>query len=269
MAPRPSIFYIGPRIPEPRITLESRGPRRILMTDSHAPGRTQSRGQFIVLEGIDGSGTTTQLGALREHFERAGRRAIYTNEPSDGPVGMLIRLALQKRLVGANFDLHDPEDRMPQGGESFDLAALALLFAADRADHVATQVHPNLVKGRHVVCDRYLLSTLAYQGLHSPVEWLVEINRPALAPDLTFFLDVPADAAAERMRKARWRRDLYESEPHQRMIRGRYLDLIAKRYPGVGPVVVIDASRPAEEVSSELTARVDRFLDTGRVEDAA
>jgi dTMP kinase len=239
------------------------------MTESHAHGRTQSRGQFIVLEGIDGSGTTTQLGALRDHFERTGRRAIYTNEPSDGPVGMLIRLALQKRLVGANFESHDPEDRPTQGGESFDLAALALLFAADRADHLATQVHPNLVKGRHVVCDRYLLSTLAYQGLHSSVDWLVEINRPALAPDLTFFLDVPAEAAAERMRRARWRKDLYEGEQHQRMIRGRYLDLIGRQYPSVGPVVVIDASRSAAEVSSDLMGRVDRFLDTGRVEDAA
>lgn len=239
------------------------------MTDSHAPGRSSPRGQFIVLEGIDGSGTTTQLAALKAHFERTGRKSIFTAEPSDGPVGMLIRLALQKRLVGANFDFQDEGDRIPHGGEGFDLAALALLFAADRADHLATQVHPNLVKGRHVVCDRYLLSTLAYQGLHSSTDWLVEINRPALAPDLTFFLDLPAEAAAERMRRARWRKDLYESEQHQRVIRGRYLELIGRKIPAVGPVVVLDASRPAEEVSSELMRRVDAFLDTGRLPGAA
>lgn len=237
------------------------------MTDSHAPGRTSSRGRFIVLEGIDGSGTTTQLSALKAHFERTQRKAIFTAEPSDGPVGMLIRLALQKRLVGANFDFQDDDDRLPHGGEGFDLAALALLFAADRADHVATQVHPNLVKGRHVVCDRYLLSTLAYQGLHSSTDWLVEINRPALAPDLTFFLDLPAEAAGERMRRARWRRDLYESEQHQRVIRSRYLEWIEKRVPAVGPVVVLDASKPASEVSSELIRRVDTFLDTGSAAD--
>jgi dTMP kinase len=234
-------------------------------THEHAPS---ARGRFLVLEGIDGSGTTTQLSSLKSHFEETGRKAIFTAEPSDGPVGMLIRLALQKRLVGANFDFQDDADRIPHGGEGFDLAALALLFAADRADHVATQVHPNLVKGRHVVCDRYLLSTLAYQGLHSNDDWLVQINRPALAPDLTLFLDLPAEAAAERMRRARWRKDLYESEQHQRVIRERYLKLIDRKIPAVGPVVVIDASRPADEVTRRVTTLVDTFLATGRVEEA-
>ena len=229
------------------------------MSEAPEHGRPQ-RGYFIVLEGIDGSGTTTQLGALKAHFERTGRKAIFTHEPSDGPVGMLVRLALQKRLVGANFEFQDPEDRLPHGGEGFDLAALALLFAADRADHVATQVHPNLVKGRHVVCDRYLLSTLAYQGLHSPLEWLVEINRPALAPDLTLFLDLPAEAAAERMRRARWRRELYEGHEHQRRIRTRYLDLIDRKIPAVGPVVVLDASKPVEQVTREVVHLVEELI---------
>jgi dTMP kinase len=235
------------------------------MSDSHASGTPPPRGRLIVLEGIDGSGTTTQMAALRAHFERTGRQAIYTHEPSDGPVGMLIRLALQGRLVGANYESHDPGDPAPGVPERVDPATLALLFAADRADHVAAQVEPNLARGRHVLCDRYLLSTLAYQGLHSDEEWLVRINRPALVPDVTYFLDLPAEAAGERMRRARWRKELYESETHQRSIRDRYLAVIARRYPAVGPVVVVDASRPADEVSSDLRGRVDAFLDTGRV----
>ena len=97
----------------------------------------------------------------------------------------------------------------------------------------------------------------------------MRITHRQLEAYIQFMETGSVTAAAERMRRARWKKDLYESEPHQRMIRGRYLELIAKRYPGVGPVVVVDASRPAAEVSSELTARVDRFLDTGRVEDAA
>lgn len=233
------------------------------MSDSHGSA-PQQRGRFIVLEGIDGSGTTTQLGVLRAHFERTGRRAVFTHEPSDGPVGMLIRLALQGLLVGANYESHDPEHPSRTEAESFDVQALALLFAADRADHVATQVRPNLEAGRHVVCDRYLLSTLAYQGLHADLDWLVEINRPALAPDLTIFLDVPADAAVQRMQRARWRREMYETEREQQAIRERYLAVIGQRIPALGRVEVIDASRPADAVSSELISRVDAFLDTGR-----
>lgn len=218
-----------------------------------------------MLEGIDGAGTTTQLTALREHFRRTGRKAVFTHEPSDGPVGMLIRLALQGRLVGANYRLHDPE--VETGGESasFDATALALLFAADRADHVAAQVLPNLEAGRHVVCDRYLLSTLAYQGQyegHDP-EWLLEINRPAIVPDLTIFLDVPPDEADARMRGARWKKDVFETPEQQRSIRDLYLDVIGRGIPQIGPVVVVDASRPATEVSSELFAMVDTLLQDG------
>jgi dTMP kinase len=219
------------------------------------------RGKFIVLEGIDGAGTTTQLNALREHFRRTGRRAFFTHEPSDGPVGMLIRLALQKRLVGANYDLHDPEHPPLAGAQTFDAQALALLFAADRADHVAAQVRPNLEAGRHVVCDRYLLSTLAYQGLHADVEWLIEINRPAIVPDLTLFLDVPPGEAEARMRGSRWKKEIFETPEQQRRVRDRYLELIERGFPQCGRVEVVDASRPPEVVSSDLLSRVDTFLD--------
>ena len=229
-------------------------------TDSRA-----ARGRFIVLEGIDGSGTTTQLKALEAHFARAGRRAVFTHQPSDGPVGMLIRLALQGRLVGANYESHDPDDDAHPGPERVDPETLALLFAADRADHVATQVEPNLARGRHVVCDRYLLSTLAYQGLHSDVDWLVEINRPARIPDLTLFLDLPAEQAVERMRRARWRKERFETVAEQRAIRERYLDLIDRRIPAIGPVVTIDATQSVDDVTIAVLDTVDRFLAEGRV----
>ena len=236
------------------------------MSDTRDSAPAPERGRFLVLEGIDGSGTTTQLKALEAHFARAGHRAIFTHEPSDGPVGMLIRLALQGRLVGANFESHDPAesaDTLRGAAERVDAETLALLFAADRADHVATQVRPNLDRGRHVVCDRYLLSTLAYQGLHCDVEWLVEINRPAIAPDLTVFLDLPPDEAGERMRRARWRKELYEDAGEQRRIRDRYLELIARGIPAVGRVVTVDASRPAAEVTERLISIVDTLLSTG------
>lgn len=227
----------------------------------NTPDAAVRRGKFIVLEGIDGAGTTTQLNALREHFRTTERRAFFTHEPSDGPVGMLIRLALQKRLVGANYDLHDPEHPPLPGGAAFDADALALLFAADRADHVAAQVLPNLQAGRHVVCDRYLLSTLAYQGLHADVDWLVEINRPAIVPDLTIFLDVPPGEAEARMRGSRWKKEIFETPEQQRRIRARYFELIQRDFPQRGRVEVINASRATEAVTADLLALVDGFLN--------
>src|SRR5689334_20837890 len=100
------------------------------MADTPSPSSSAARGRFIVLEGIDGAGTTTQLNALRDHFQRAGQRAFFTHEPSDGPVGMLIRLALQGRLAGGRYTLHDPGDEAHAPSAEFDRTALALLFAA-------------------------------------------------------------------------------------------------------------------------------------------
>jgi dTMP kinase len=223
---------------------------------------SEPRGPFIVLEGIDGAGTTTQLNVLREHFRITGRGAFYTHEPSDGPIGMLIRLALQGRLVGGAFELHDPNDPARPTTADFDRTALALLFAADRADHVTTQVRPNLDAGRAVVCDRYLLSTLAYQGQSCDAEWLLEINRQVVTPDLTFFLDVRPSDAKLRMRASRWKRELFESSEEQHGIRDAYWRYIDMGLPQLGRIEVIESSRPSAEVSSDLIARVDSFLDS-------
>jgi dTMP kinase len=228
-------------------------------TDSEAP--RAGRGTFIVLEGIDGAGTTTQLNALREHFQKTGRKAFFTHEPSDGPVGMLIRLALQGRLAGGRFALHDPADAAQPASADFDRTALALLFAADRADHVATQVKPNLDAGRIVVCDRYLLSTLAYQGQSCDAEWLLEINRPAVTPDLTLFLDVPPSAAEARMRASRWKKDMFETQDEQGAIREAYVRYIKMQIPQVGRVETIDSSRPADEVFADLVEHLKPILN--------
>jgi dTMP kinase len=227
--------------------------------DSEAP--RAGRGTFIVLEGIDGAGTTTQLNALREHFRETGRKAFFTHEPSDGPVGMLIRLALQGRLAGGRFALHDPADAAQPASADFDRTALALLFAADRADHVATQVKPNLDAGRIVVCDRYLLSTLAYQGQSCDHDWLLEINRNAVTPDLTLFLDVPPSAAEARMRATRWKKDMFETQDEQGAIRDAYMGCIEKKIPQIGKVKVIDSSRAANEVFADLIEHLKPILD--------
>ena len=125
---------------------------------------------------------------------------------------------------------------------------------------MATQVQPNLDAGRIVVCDRYLLSTLAYQGQSCDAAWLLEINRPAVTPDLTLFLDVPPSAAEERMRASRWKKDMFETQDEQGAIREAYLRYIEMGVDKVGDVRVIDSSRAADVVSAELIACVEDFL---------
>jgi dTMP kinase len=227
-----------------------------------------NQARLIVIEGIDGSGSTTQVHRLFDHLVANGHSAFVTREPSDGPAGMLIRLALSNRLLGPNYEFHDSNEVLDDSGTALDNYTLALLFAADRADHIASQVRPNLVRNRHVLSDRYILSTLAYQGLNCSLDWLLEINRHALRPDLTFFLDVDPEVAHSRMRKTRWRKDLFETTGQQRLIRNRYLELIGLNLPLVGPVVVVDAARPASQVYKDLQRGVDKFLLRGEVDEA-
>jgi dTMP kinase len=156
------------------------------------------RGRFIVLEGPDGAGISTQSALLRDALLARGLRAYATKEPSSGPVGSVIRQALSHRLV------YPPSE--PIGNE-----VMALLYAADRLDHVQIEVLPRLQAGIHVVCDRYRLSSYAYQGLTAGQEWVRALNSRALPPDLTLFVDVPPEVSQERIAHRGDRVELYET----------------------------------------------------------
>src|SRR4029077_17208061 len=112
-----------------------------------------------------------------------GRRVHTTREPSDGPVGRLLR----EILLGGHRD---------PGGDPVDGLAMALLFAADRRDHLRREILPALDAGLDVVTDRYLLSSLAYQAEETAREWVEGLARDVPAPDLTLLLDVPVSVAA-------------------------------------------------------------------------
>ena len=166
-----------------------------------------------MLEGIDGSGTTTQAKRLRDALEARGTSVCLTCEPTPGPVGKLIRQALQRKLT-------------LDGGtapHTLSWSAMALLFAADRLDHLDTVVLPALAEGKTVISDRYVLSSLAYQSVTSPegdasIPWIREINARAARADLTLVLDVP-DAIAEQRRAARGGpAELYEVREIQRRL---------------------------------------------------
>jgi len=150
-----------------------------------------SEGIFVVVEGIDGAGTTTQTNRLVATLRARGLPAMATREPSDGPIGTQIRQILTGRLV----------IRPAAGGCAPPCwPTLALLFAADRVDHLEAEVMPNLRDGVIVVSDRYDHSSVAYQGAStddpSVVAWIRAINAKARRPDLTLVLDVPAAVAA-------------------------------------------------------------------------
>src|SRR5215472_4321878 len=116
--------------------------------------RSAGAGRFVVIEGIDGAGTTTQVGRLVDRLRKSEIDARGTREPSDGPVGTLIRQVLAGRVV------------VP-GGRAPGWATMALLFAADRVDHVEAEIEPALAKGSVIVSDRYDASSLAYQSVTS------------------------------------------------------------------------------------------------------
>jgi dTMP kinase len=138
---------------------------------------------FIVFEGIDGSGKSTQASMLADRMTRDGLRVLLTGEPSQGPIGRHIR-SLKTRLR--------PEEEVS-------------LFARDRRDHLERLITPALAQGRHVICDRYIHSSLAYQGARGIDSSIVLAeHRPFLiAPDVIFLIDIPVDEALTRIKDTR------------------------------------------------------------------
>ena len=205
-----------------------------------------SRGVFITLEGGDGSGKTTQAELLREWLSGEGRTVLRTREPGGTEVGVEIR----------EIVLHHRGD--------ISARAEALLYAADRAHHVATVVRPALERGDVVIQDRYIDSSVAYQGVGrvldpEAVRGLSEWATEGLAPDLTILLDLDADAARGRLDEARTRYDRLEAEAsefHDR-VRAAYLAL-AEAEPA--RFLVVDASRPVDEIAGAIRGRVASLL---------
>jgi len=185
---------------------------------------------------------------------------LFTHEPSGGPAGMMIRLALSGRLRGASGEYHAKSIKKAPRQSELDAHTMALLYAADRMDHVNTEVFPNLKSNRVVVCDRYLLSTLAYQGISVHEEWILSINRFAPIPDVCIYLDLPVEYAKDRMQRTRWTKDLYEEESILRQVRDRYLRLIANPRPEYGPIITIDASLKPDTVFKKIRKAVEPLL---------
>ena len=202
-----------------------------------------ARGVFITFEGGDGSGKSTQIQSVREWFESRGREVIVTREPGGTELGTEIRRLVQN------------------GPEDIDARTEALLYAADRAYHVATVIGPALERGAVVLGDRYIDSSLAYQGAARSlgVDEIASLSAWAtrgLYPSLTFLLDLPPEVGARRRTDAPDRMERESMDFHER-VRHQYLRL-ADAEPE--RIVVIDAVGTIEEVFSEIRGvLVERF----------
>jgi dTMP kinase len=206
------------------------------------------RGRFLVLEGLDGAGTTTQAQRLVAWMREHGRKVHLTAEPSGGPVGVMVRQVLTRRIAGV------PGAR---GTAGFDAAALALLFAADRLDHVAVEIAPRLAAGVDVVSDRFTLSSLAYQSLTcGDAPWVEAINGRALAPDATLFLEVsPAAAVRRRFAASAGKREIFEVPAFQRKVARSYRNGIARLRELGQRVDLVDGELAVEAVTAALAGR--------------
>jgi dTMP kinase len=194
------------------------------------------KGTFICIEGLDGSGKTTQAKLLAKKL-RKSYNAVYTAEPSRGKIGAFIR------------------ERCLYGEKRLSSVVEALLFAADRIEHVETEVLPALHQGKLVISDRYLYSSLAYQGAAGlSLEWIEKINEHALRPDLAVFIDVDPKIAMHRLKP---NKSVMENMETLQKVRDVYLKFVAK-----GELVRIDGNRAKDEVSEALSAMVLKFLET-------
>lgn len=200
--------------------------------------------KFIVFEGIDGSGKTTQINKLYEALEKEGIPVHITKEPTEGDMGKLLRDYLT-------------------GKKHTDLTAIAALFAADRLDHINAPggIKDNLARGNTVLCDRYYLSSYAYQWADCDLDWVRALNREAertARPDLHIFLDVPAGQSMARVEN-RGETELFEEKEKQQKIRDNFFKLF-ELYSDKENIVIIDGTRDIDTIAAEVLCRVKEIL---------
>ena len=189
------------------------------------------KGLFIVLEGIDGSGKDTHLKLLARKLRELGYTVVETAEPSRGGVG-----AFLKRYAKRN------EERLPAESE-------ALLYASDRFEHLKNVVKPALRRDQIVISARYYYSSMAYQGaMGVDLDWIKEMTRFALKPDLAFLLDILPEYSLHRLKR---RLSIYEDSDYLRKVRDIYIKLVNE-----GELVKVDADRPKRVVQGELLSMV-------------
>lgn len=204
------------------------------------------KGLFFAFEGIDGSGKSTQIKYLMEHLRSHGLKCYETCEPSEGPVGTMVRQILTGRMKA-------------------DSRVISSLFAADRLDHLTNEVNglcKEIDRGITVVTDRYYFSNYAYNSVDMDMNWVMECNRLSaelLRPTLNIFLDIPVDVALERISQNRLHTELYEKEERLLAVRKNYFKAF-ELTKETERVAVIDANAEPEVVADRVWEAVKAYL---------
>jgi len=203
-------------------------------------------GVFIVLEGIDGAGKSTQAKMLAEWFEERGHEVVLTKEPTDTAFGKLIRRLV---LTGGRVGIID--------GAKISHEAEALLFAADRAEHIHKLIRPSLKEGKVVISDRYFYSSLAYQWARGlDLEWLIDLNRFAIRPDIAILLDIPAKESMRRIKGRAIKTEFDRIFELQRSVRDNYLKL-AEMFPEIR---IVNAQNSVEDIHRDIIGLIEQEI---------
>jgi dTMP kinase len=197
---------------------------------------------FIALEGIDGSGKSTQVKLLTDKFKKEGHKVYSTFEPTDSPIGSIIRNIFNHRIEA-------------------DHRTIAGLFVADRLDHLLNKTNGILKKleeGYTVITDRYYFSSYAYHGVHMPLDWVIEANSLSadlLRPDLNIYIDISADVSIERLTIGRNSLELYETKENLRNVREKYLEAIEQQ-KFIENIYITDGNRSPELIAADIWNKI-------------
>ncbi len=202
---------------------------------------------FIVFEGIDGSGKSTQLKRLKNRLREEDIPVYTTMEPTDSPIGGVIRQILTGRVQA-------------------DGRVIALLFAADRLDHITNPVNGLariIESGRTVLCDRYYLSSYAYHAADMPMEQIIEANaisRETLSPDAHIFIDTPVEVVMERIRRRAQQRELFEKESRLIATRENYFKAF-ELLKDKENIIIIKGNQPPGAIEEAVWEAVNGFFN--------
>jgi len=198
---------------------------------------------FIAVEGIDGSGKSTTIKELKKYLEKKGHQVVHTAEPTDLPIGKLIRDEL-KNSKGSAPLVHEK---------------LALMFACDRLDHLQKRVWPALKEKKTVITDRYFFSSVAYQSTNVSYEWIKGVNRFAMLPDILVFIDVSIEKALERIKKFRTNTELYETKDYLTEIDNNYRRII-EDFSDRLKIIFLDGSLGMDEIYGDIEKKFEGAL---------
>ncbi len=199
---------------------------------------------FVVFEGLDGTGTTTQLKELEKRFRKVDRPVHFTAEPTDHETGKLVRNVLS-------------------GNVSVEPETLARLFAADRGEHIYSEngILSNLEAGKAVFTDRYLFSSLAYQSLSCDPRLVKTLNDPFPLPELLFFFEIDPAQAMKRVHTRGIRKEIFENTQFQEKVHDKYHEIL-EQYRISEPcmtIVRIQATEPIETITEKIWSLVENL----------